>query len=152
MTIPVVRFTVAGRDAQSGLGRSYTVVYDGTCKICTRLAGLLRRWDRRHEIDVVPSQAPGVMARFPWIPAHAYAQALQMIGPNGRTWSGAAAIEQIFEVLPKGKLVAWIFRIPFVRTVADRFYKWFAKNRYRLGCGDHCMSRPADVIFKDVAR
>ena len=147
MTIPVVRFTIAGQDASRGLGRPYTVVFDGNCKVCTRLSHLLRRWDRHEEMEIVPSQAPGVMARFPWIPPRAFSEALQMIGPRGRTWQGAAAIEQILNVLPKGKLVSWLFRIPFVRAVADRFYRWFAKNRYRMGCGEHCQSRPLDVAY-----
>jgi predicted DCC family thiol-disulfide oxidoreductase YuxK len=34
-----------------------------------------------------------------------------------------------------------------VRTIADRFYRWFAKNRYRMGCGEHCQSRPLDVVY-----
>ena len=79
-TVPVVRFTIRGEDATEGLGRPYTCVYDGTCKVCTRLANVLRKWDARHEqLEIVPSQAPGVMARFPWIPAKAYAEALQLI-------------------------------------------------------------------------
>jgi predicted DCC family thiol-disulfide oxidoreductase YuxK len=126
MTVPVVRFTIAGQEASRGLGRPYTVVWDGNCKVCTRLARLLRKWDRDEEMEIVPSQAPGVMARFPWIPPRAFSEALQMIGPGGRTWQGAAAIEQILNVLPKGKLVSWLFRIPFVRTIADRFYRRFA--------------------------
>ncbi len=152
MTVPVVRFTVAGipEIVEAGLGRPYTVVYDGQCKVCTRLAKLLRAWDRRHQIEVVASQQSGVTARFPWIPLRAYAEALQMVGPGGRTWSGAAAIEQILDVLPRGRLLSWMFSVPYVRVLADRFYKWFAKNRYKLGCGDHCMSRPPDVMFEDV--
>ena|SRR5215207_8485320 len=149
ITVPVVRFTIAGADASKGLGRAYTCVYDGMCKVCTRLANGLRKWDRHGEIEVVASQAPGVLARFPWIPARAYAEALQLIGPGGRTWQGAAAVEQLLKVLPKGKLVAWLFSVPFVRVIADRVYKWFARNRYRLGCGDHCQSRPLDVAFRD---
>jgi predicted DCC family thiol-disulfide oxidoreductase YuxK len=145
----VVRFTIAGADATIGLGRPYTCVYDGACRVCTRLANVLRTWDGGRQIQVVPSQANGIAARFPWIPARAYAEALQLIGPGGRTWQGAAAIEQLFNVLPRGKLVAWLFRIPFVRALADRFYKWFARNRYRLGCGEHCQSRPLDVEFRD---
>lgn len=150
-TVPVVRFTVAGMQevATAGLGRPFTVVYDGTCKVCGRLARLLATWDRRREIEVVPSQAPGVMARFPWIPARAYAEALQMIGPGGQTWQGAAAVEQLLDVLPKGKLLSWIFSIPGVRRVADRFYKWFARNRYKMGCGAHCQSRPLSTVFDD---
>jgi predicted DCC family thiol-disulfide oxidoreductase YuxK len=90
------------------------------------------------------------MARFPWIPAKAYGEALQLIGPGGRTWQGAAAIEQLLTILPKGKLVSWLFKVPFVRVLADRFYRWFARNRYRLGCGEHCQLRPAEVDFKEL--
>jgi len=148
-TVPVVVFTVAGDVAFEGLGRPYTCVYDGMCKVCTRLAGVLRKWDRNHQLEVVSSQTPGVMGRFPWIPARAYAEALQLIGPAGHTWQGAAAIEQLLNILPKGKLIAWLFSVPFVRVLADRFYKWFARNRYKLGCGEHCQSRPLDVAFRD---
>jgi len=149
VTVPVVRFTIAGRDAQRGLGREYTVVYDGTCRVCTRLAGVLRKWDRDESLEVLPSQAPGVTARFPWIPPRAYDEALQLIASNGHTWQGAAAIEQLLDVLPKGRWMSWLFKIPFVRGIADKFYRWFARNRYRLGCGEHCQSRPLDVAFRD---
>lgn len=149
MTVPVVRFTVRGQDTAAGVGRPYTCVDDGQCKVCTRLSHLLERWDRDHRIEIVPSQAPDVMARFPWIPARAYVSALQLVGPGGRTWQGAAAIEQLLDVLPKGKVVSWLFKIPFARTIADRLYKWFARNRYRLGCGEHCQSRPLDVEFRE---
>jgi predicted DCC family thiol-disulfide oxidoreductase YuxK len=149
MTVPVVRFTIAGADAAQGLGRPYACVYDGMCKVCTRLASSLRKWDRNEQIEVVASQTSGVMARFPWIPARAYAEALQLIGPRGRTWQGAAAIEQILNILPKGRIAALLFKVPLVRIIADRVYKWFARNRYRLGCGEHCQSRPLDVAFRD---
>ena len=150
MTVPVVRFTVAGQDSAShGLGRLYTVVFDGDCKVCTRLSNALRTWDGGRQLEVVSSQQPGVMARFPWIPPHAYADALQLVAADGTTWQGAAAIEQLLGVLPRGRLIAWIFKVPFVRTLADRFYRWIARNRYRLGCGSHCQSRPLDVIWAD---
>ena len=154
MTFAVVRFTVAGEGAEpsAGLGREYTVVFDGDCKVCTRLSKLLREWDGPHRLEIVSSQQAGVMARFPWIPARAYADALQMIAADGTTWQGAAAIEQLLGVLPRGRLIAWVFRIPFARAIADRFYRWFARNRYKLGCGSHCQSRPADVMWAEAER
>lgn len=154
MTAPVVRFTVRGQpDVPSpGLCRAYTVVFDGDCRVCTRLAGVLRRWDRHAQLEVVSSQQAGVTARFPWIPARAYAEALQLVAADGTTWQGAAAIEQLLEVLPKGRLLGWVFRIPYVRPLIDRFYRWFARNRYRLGCGAHCQSRPLDVIWDEAER
>jgi len=150
ITYPVVRFTVLGvRTASSGLGRPYTLVYDGMCRVCNRLANVLRRWDARREIEIVPSQATGVTARFPWIPARAFSEAIQLVGPGGATWQGAAAIEELLAILPRGRWVAWMFHIPFVRILADRLYRWFARNRYHLGCGAHCVSRPLNVTFPD---
>ena len=88
MTVPVVRFTIAGHaDAVvPSLGRAYTVVYDGDCKVCTRLSKVLMKWDREKQLEVVSSQQPGVAARFPWIPARAYAEALQLVADDGTTW------------------------------------------------------------------
>lgn len=150
MTHQVVRFTVRGMAEQptTGLGRPYTLVYDGMCTICNPLADLVRKWDRHQRIEVVPSQSNGVMARFPWIPPKAFTQAIQLVGPGGVTWQGAAAVEQLLTVLPRGRWIAWIFRIPYVRVLADRIYRWVARNRYRLGCGEHCVSRPLDVEFR----
>lgn len=155
-TVPVVRFTVAGvpRDAQSaadiaatttagasgvGEGRPYTLVYDGHCQVCGRLVRLLRLWDARSKLlEIVPSQWPGLAERFPWIPASAYGESLQLVGPGGQTWQRAAGVEQLLDVLPAGGVFGWVFRIPGTRRLLDRFYRWFARNRYRLGCGEHC--------------
>jgi predicted DCC family thiol-disulfide oxidoreductase YuxK len=151
--VSVVRFTVAGQETASrGLGRAYTVVYDGDCRVCTRLAGVLRKWDRKERLEVVSSQQQGVMARFPWIPPRAYAEALQLVAADGTTWQGAAAIEELLRVLPRGRLIAWVFKVPYVRGLADRFYRWFARNRYRLGCGAHCQSRPLNVIWEEAEK
>ena len=155
-TVPVVRFTVRGAPetapAPTGTGREYVLVYDGNCNVCGKLVRVLQRWDRdSRRLEIVPSQAPGVHARFPWIPARAYTESVQLVGPHGRTWQGAAAVEQVIDLMPKGRLVTWIFSIPFVRPLAERFYRWFARNRYRLGCGAHCQFRPQDLDFGDDA-
>lgn len=118
----------------------YTVIYDGDCRVCSRTVGLLARWDSRGELEIVSSQAPGVRERFPWIPSKAYDDALQLVRADGRTWQGAAATEELLTVLPRGRWAAWLFRIPFMRGVADGFYRRFARNRHRLGCGEHCRS------------
>ena len=63
--------------------------------MCTRLVGVLNRWDTRAELEVIPFQNSAVLSRFPWIPAGAYAEALQLVGPGGRTWQAAEAIEHV---------------------------------------------------------
>ena len=142
MTSPVVRIATECR--------RYTVIYDGHCTVCGRMVKLLAKWDWKHELQIIPSQAPGVHAQFPWIPQRSYEESVQVIrSSDGKTWQAAAAIEQLLKVMPRGRLISWLFRVPFVRLLADRFYRWFARNRYRMGCGEHCAVREADLDYGD---
>ena len=145
MTVPVVRFTpVAAPSCR------YTVIYDGHCKVCGGMVRVLAKWDRNRELEIIPSQTSGVRERFPWIPARAYVDSMQVVRTrDGKTWQAAAAIEELLKVLPRGRLISWMFKIPFVRPLVDRFYGWFARNRYRLGCGEHCVVRNPDLDYGD---
>ncbi len=150
MTIPVVHFRFGGAEATAaGMGRPYTVVYDGVCKVCGRLVKVLNAWDTRDEIEVIPFQNTSVLDRFPWIPSEAYAEAMQLIGPGGETWQGGDAVEQLLKVLPAGWAVGWAFALPGFGPLFGRFYRWFARNRYKFGCGEHCQVRPLKVDFGD---
>ena len=125
-------------------------MYDGACKVCQGLVRRLAKWDTGGVFEIIPSQGQGVHVRFPWIPPRAYVQSVQLVRrSDGRTWQGAAALETIIDQLPKGKLITWIFSIPFVRPAAEWLYRWFARNRYRLGCGEHCQFRPLDLEFEE---
>ena len=150
MTIPVVHFRFGDqKTAAASMGRPYTVVYDGQCKVCGRLVKLLNAWDTRKELEVIPFQNTTVLDRFPWIPSEAYAEAMQLIGPGGQTWQGGEAIEQLLKILPYGGTFGWAFRIPGFGSLFGRFYRWFARNRYKFGCGEHCQMRPLKVDFGD---
>jgi predicted DCC family thiol-disulfide oxidoreductase YuxK len=100
---------------------------------------MLTKWDRNHDLEMIPSQDPVVRERFPWIAPHAYVESLQLIRiEDGKTWQAAAALEELVGILPKGRVISWLFKIPFARPFLDKFYRWFARNRRRLGCGEHC--------------
>jgi predicted DCC family thiol-disulfide oxidoreductase YuxK len=64
---------------------------------------------------------------------------------DGKTWEGAAGLEELLYVLPKGRLISWMFEVPLVRPLVEKFYRWFARNRYRLGCGEHCAVKPVSA-------
>lgn len=114
------------------------MVYDGSCNVCGRLVRVLERRDRAKKLEIVSSGAEGVAGRFPWIPPGAYGESLQVIRTaDNRTWQGAAAVEQLLDVLPRGPFVSWLFSIPFARPIAEKLYRTFARNRYRLGCKLH---------------
>jgi predicted DCC family thiol-disulfide oxidoreductase YuxK len=156
VSAPVVHFTYADEQVESAARtiedpcKPYTVIYDGDCKVCSRMVKLLTKWDKNHILEIIPSQAAGVHARFPWIPKRAYMESVQVIrNSDGKTWQAASALEELTRVMPKGWLFSWLFKIPFVRPIVDRLYRWFARNRYRLGCGDHCAVRPADLDYGD---
>ena len=149
-TIPVVHFRFGDQEsAAASMGRPYTVVYDGQCKVCGRLVKLLTAWDTKQELEIIPFQNTTVLDRFPWIPAPAYAEAMQLVGPGGETWQGGYAIEKLLEILPFGGVFGWAFKVPFFGELFNRFYRWFARNRYKFGCGEHCQMRPLKVDFGD---
>ncbi len=123
--------------------RTYTVVYDGHCSVCRRIVAGLTRWDRGGKLEVVPAQAPGVQARFPWIGERAFTESMQVVrASDGKTWQGAAAIELLLDLLPRGRWITWVFSVPLVRGLAEKLYRWFARNRYQMGCGKHCKAHP----------
>ncbi|MFW5947651.1 MAG: thiol-disulfide oxidoreductase DCC family protein [Gemmatimonadota bacterium] len=110
----------------------YVVVYDGRCGVCRRSVALLRKWDRDGRLELIPYQDETVPRRFPAIEEAEFREALQVIAPDGRRWSGADAVEQALARTPRGRPLAWLFRLPFARTIARRFYRWFARNRPKL--------------------
>lgn len=122
--------------------RAYTVIYDGDCAVCGKLVALLAKWDHEGKLEILPAQAVDVRTRFPWIPAGAMAESMQVVRASDRaTWQGAAGVEQLLGALPRGRWISWMFAVPLVRRLAERGYRWFARNRYRLGCGRHCRVR-----------
>ena len=116
----------------------HTMIFDGDCRVCTRIAEKVRGWDGDGRLEILPSTTPGLADRFPWIPAASYRESMQLVAPDGTTWQGAESVERILELLPRGRLVTWLFSLPFARSLAERGYRSFARNRYRFGCSDHC--------------
>lgn len=114
------------------------VVFDGECGLCRRWVSRLRAWDRDGVLEMVPFQDESVPDRFPWIPTDAYSSAVHVVAPDGRTWAGAGAVEYLTGILPWGGSVAWMFRLPGSRAVADRVYRWVAARRGAGSCDLHC--------------
>jgi predicted DCC family thiol-disulfide oxidoreductase YuxK len=116
----------------------WTVVFDGECGMCTRSVERLRAWDTEERFETVSYQAPEVVGRFPQISLREFQESVQLIGPTGQRWEGADAVARILDLLPRTQPLSRIFDIPLVRPVARLVYRWIARNRGRLGCGDHC--------------
>ena len=119
----------------------YTLIYDGDCRVCQRSVDLILRWDTRRELEIIPFQAPEVRERFSWIPEEDFDRSMQLVEAGSgerKRRQGAAALEELLRVLPRGRVISWLFRIPFARPIVERAYRTFARNRKRFGCGEHC--------------
>jgi predicted DCC family thiol-disulfide oxidoreductase YuxK len=116
----------------------WTVLYDGDCNFCRRTVRRLQRLDRDDRLALVPYQDREVAESFAWLSRDALEDSLHVVSPAGEVWTGARAVERLVPLLRGGRVPALIFRLPLVRPLADRVYRWIARNRHRLGCGEHC--------------
>jgi predicted DCC family thiol-disulfide oxidoreductase YuxK len=118
---PLGRFDESGR---------YTVLYDGDCPICRGSVSRLEAKDREGILDFVPAKAPEVGEEFSWLSPDALREAVHVVGPDGKTWVGVEAMEELARVLPGWRWLSWALRVPLVRPLAERIYAWVARNRY----------------------
>ena len=105
-----------------------TVLYDGSCPLCTAEIGLYRDRDaegRLHLVDVSASDSAlpegldrdTAMARF-----HA-------IAPNGQVVSGAAAFIEVWRALRGWRWLARLASLPGVEPALEITYRAFLKVR-----------------------
>ena len=108
-----------------------TVLYDGSCPICSREISQYQKGDAYAQIcwmDVSSAQfvAPQgyskdeLMARF------------HVIASNGEFVSGAAAFVHLWEQLPGWRNLARLARLPGVLTLLDFGYEKFLRIRPRM--------------------
>ncbi len=114
----------------------YTVLFDGSCPLCQGAVSRLKVWDREGTLNYLPSQSPEAESRFPWISMEAVKDSIHLVGPKLEIWEGVGAVEELVRILPRWRWAAWMFRLPMARSVARRVYRWIARNRCQLACGD----------------
>jgi predicted DCC family thiol-disulfide oxidoreductase YuxK len=105
------------------------VWYDASCPLCRREIELMRKLDRRAQIDFVdvtaapagdcPIDRGALLARF-----HAR--------ENGRLMSGAAAFAAMWRAIPVLSPFGFAARNPLVLALLERLYRGFVKVRPRL--------------------
>ena len=118
---------------------TYTVFFDGHCRLCTDSVGRLQRFKVRGGADVryVNVQDLAALSAYPQIdPAAALGQ-MHVLTPTGRV---AGGFDAVVALLPAFRwLRAWgpFMRVPPVRAVGRVVYRWVARNRYRIAGKTH---------------
>ncbi|HYJ61270.1 MAG TPA: DUF393 domain-containing protein [Actinomycetota bacterium] len=123
------------------MARPLLVLYDGDCGFCRWSADRLRAWDRRGRLTFGRIQDAGeslgpVSPTDRLVTAHA-------VEPDGRIWSGGAAMTRIAAEIPAGAPLAWVGRR--WPGLAEAAYRAIVDRRERLGAwlgADACAVDP----------
>jgi len=95
----------------------------------------LRRWDRGNAIDYVAAADRGAIAGLPSLSDAALGRAMHLVMRDGRVYAGARALPAMLPLLPGGRLLLPLMKVPGMQPLADRIYTWVAARRHRFGCG-----------------
>jgi predicted DCC family thiol-disulfide oxidoreductase YuxK len=108
------------------------VLYDGHCKLCTAGSRKLLALAKPGAVEAVDFQQPGVLERFPGLTHEMCMQAMQLVTPDGRVYSGFEAAVRALATRPLLGLLAYVYYVPGVRQVCNLLYRLVAANRYRI--------------------
>jgi len=106
-----------------------TLVYDGECEFCTRLARWVERRDRRGRVSVRANQERGLVESL-GLTREEVERAAWAIEASGRKFEGAASINKVLRELGGGW--AWLGSLYLVapfKWVEDRYYRRVARKR-----------------------
>jgi predicted DCC family thiol-disulfide oxidoreductase YuxK len=104
-----------------------TLVYDGDCAICRYW---VRYWQGLTHERIVYRPYQEAAADFPAIPRQAFERAIQLIEPDGRVYSGAAATFRVLRQAPGRAVWWWCYRkLPGFAAMSEWAYAYFARHR-----------------------
>ena len=111
------------------------MVYDGVCNLCVGAVRFLNAIDYKHAIEYAPYQTLDPEERKRYALSTMELQGRMHIIHDGAVVKGAAAIAEACRLLAPVTLICGFFNT----ALAQRFYDFIARRRYRLfGCRDVC--------------
>ncbi|HEY2597802.1 MAG TPA: DCC1-like thiol-disulfide oxidoreductase family protein [Candidatus Dormibacteraeota bacterium] len=106
-----------------------TLLYDGECEFCTRMARWVERRDRSGRVSVRRNGEPGLIESQGLSRAQVD-RAAWAVEAGGRKFEGAAAVNRVLRDLGGGwRLLASLYWVPPLRWVEDRYYRRVARRR-----------------------
>ncbi|WP_312918287.1 DUF393 domain-containing protein [Kocuria sp.] len=124
-------------------GTSLHLVFDGNCGFCTRCVGWARTLDRHDRIALHAYQVPGVLERFGLTNAEGNASVWAVLSRSGERSSGAHAVAVTLDTALGIRVFEPFYRLPPVRWVQDRVYRWVADHRGKFpGVTPWCQQHP----------
>jgi predicted DCC family thiol-disulfide oxidoreductase YuxK len=104
-----------------------TLVYDGDCEFCARLARWVERHDRRGRVVVRPNQEAGIESLG--LTREEVDRASWAVERGGR-FEGAAGINRVLRELDGGwRVLGSLYLAPPIGWLEDRYYARIARRR-----------------------
>ena len=107
------------------------IFYDGGCPLCAIEMRHLQRLNLKGQLGFEDIMAPDFAERFPTLDWQALNERIHALKANGTMLIGLDVTYEAWRLVGKGWLYAPL-RWPVIKPLADRFYLWFARNRYRI--------------------
>ena len=104
--------------------------YDGDCPLCMREIRFLRRVDRRGKIRFTNIAADDFDADDYGIDLDEFLAEMHGRLPDGTWVRGVEVFRRLYSAVGCGPIV-WVTRLPVIRSLLDRAYSTFARNRLR---------------------
>lgn len=122
---------MSGERAASVSRPRWALIYDHECGMCRVAAALVLCADRRRSVTPVALQDARITELLAHVPRGRWAQSWHLAAPDGRVYSGGAAIPELCRLLPG-------FGVPGLLCgaapdVTERIYAGLAGNRRRIG-------------------
>ncbi len=109
-----------------------TILIDGDCPLCAKEAALLTKMDKgRGRLEMVDIAAEGFDPSVYGATMEEVTGAIHAYDQDGNLVTGMGVFRHAYRLVGWGWLMAptgW----PILRPIFDAFYRWFARNRYRI--------------------
>jgi len=112
--------------------RRATLIYDGTCPICSGTVEWIEKNEQEGAFEMVPCQSDSLGSRYPDIDFEECMRAMQLALPDGHVLVGEQALPEIFKRLRRYRAAALAFKLPGAETLSRILYRWFARRRYSI--------------------
>ncbi|MEN1704605.1 MAG: DUF393 domain-containing protein [Planctomycetota bacterium] len=127
-----VRATTSSPTDQTAAAAAYKILVDGDCPLCRHEGNLIQKLDKgRGLVEVVDLTDDSFDPADYGTDMESVLGQIHGVKPNGEIVTGMQVFRDIYNRIGWGWLWAptgW----PVLRPVFDMFYRWFARNRYRI--------------------
>jgi predicted DCC family thiol-disulfide oxidoreductase YuxK len=127
--------------------RALTLYFDGECALCRSEVQRLRRWDRHGSLAFVDIAQADFSPASLGVDIAALRALIHSRTSDGRMLAGIDSIVAAYTLVGRGWMV-WPLRVALLRRFWSAFYRFIARNRYRLS---HLAAHRA-VCTGDVCR